>query len=177
MGAYSDVVEERTKASSRRALAAVIMVIGATIVPVVGLASWGVPSGEPALLMLYVSTLNPVSADGEYSSMRVAVDNAGSTMAEACTVKAYNRLPYSYEADEASVLGKSEQFDLSPEGGHLTTVSLHLPTISGEALSGGGVRAPVSLRTECENAESLDYGRILNLPSTVTGSEAPSSNP
>ena len=173
MGAYSDPVEKQPKANPRRALAVLVAVIGATVIPVVGLASWAVPSAGPALLMIHVSALAPVSAASEYSSVLVAVDNSGSATAEACTVNAYNRFPFSYETDEASVLGKSEQFDLSPEGGHLTTVSLYLPAMRGEALSGGGVRAAVSLRTECENAESPEQGWIMNVPSTASSSEAP----
>jgi hypothetical protein len=173
MRAYSDTVEEQAKANHRRGLAALVAVIGATIIPVVGVASWTVPSDGPALLMIYVSPLNSVSADGEYSGVRVAEDNAGDATAEACTVNAYNRFPFSYGTDEASVLGKSERFDLSPEGGHLTTVSLYLSAMRGEALSGGGVRAPVSLRTQCENAESPEQGWIMNVPSTVSRSEAP----
>lgn len=150
-----------------------IAAIGATIVSMVGLANWSVLSDDPAVLMVHVSSLNPVSTDGEYSGMQVAVDNTGDATAEGCSVKAYNRLPFSYVADEASVLGKSEQFDVSPEGGRVTTVSLYLPNMSGEALSGGGVRAPVSLRTECENAESPDHGRIVTAPYPVSSSETP----
>lgn len=44
MGAYSDSVEKRTKAKPRRALAILVAVIGATVIPVVGLARWAVPS-------------------------------------------------------------------------------------------------------------------------------------
>jgi len=51
-------------------------------------------------------------------------------------VNAYNRLAFSYEADEASVLGESERFDLPPEGGLVTSVSHYLPAMSGEATSG-----------------------------------------
>jgi hypothetical protein len=173
MRAYSDAEEEGTKTNSRRVLSVIVVVIVATVIPIVGLASWGVPSDDPALLMVHVSSLNPESADGEYSGVRVAVDNAGGATAQACTIKAYNRLPFSYEADEASVLGRSEQFDLSPEGGRVTTVSLYLPAMSGEAWSGGGIRAPVSLCTECQNAESPDHGWIMAVPFTVSGSEAP----
>ena len=154
-------------------MAAIVLVIGATVIPVVGLASWAAPSDGPALLMIHVSSLNTISADGEYSGVRVAVDNPGHATAEACTVNAYNRLPFSYEADEASVLGESERFDLPPEGGLVTSVSLYLPAMSGEATSEGGVRVPVSLRTECENAESPEQGWIMNVPSSVLGSEAP----
>ncbi len=93
-------------------MASTVVAIGATVIPIVGLASWGVPPDGPALLMIHVSALAPVSADGEYSGVRVAVDNSGSATAEACSVNAYN-LPHSYEADETSVLGKSEQFDVS----------------------------------------------------------------
>ena len=88
-------------------------------------------------------------------------------------MNAYNRPPFSYEADEASVLGESERFDLPPEGGLVTSVSLYLPAMSGEATSGGGVRVPVSLRTECENAESPEHSWIITVPSSVLGSEAP----
>ena len=172
MTAYSDAVEERIKANPGRVLAAIVVAIGTTVALIVGLPDRGVLYG-PALLMIHVSALAPVSDDGEYSGVRVAVENTGDATAELCTVNAYNRLPYSYEADETSVLGKSERFDLTPEGGRVTTLSLYLPALSGEALSGGGVRAPVSLRTECENAESPDYGRIITVSSPVVGSEAP----
>jgi hypothetical protein len=66
-----------------------------------------------------------------------------------------------------------EQFEVSPEGGRVVTVRLYLPATGGEALSGGGVRAPVSLRTECENAELPEHGWIIYVPFTVSGSEAP----
>jgi len=122
--------------------------------------------------MIHVSALAPVSAASEYSSVLVAVDNSGSATAEACTVNAYNRLPYSYEADETSVLGKSEQFDVSTEGGRVFTVSLYLQAMSGEARSGEGIRAPGSLRTECENGESPEHGWSISVPFTVSGSEA-----
>ena len=46
---------------------------------------------------------------------------------------------------------------------------LYLPVLSGEALSGGGIRAPVSLRTECENAELPEHGWIIYVPFTVSG--------
>jgi hypothetical protein len=173
MRAYQDVAEERTKAAPRRALAALVVTIGATVIPVVGLAGWGVPPDGPALLMIHVSALAPISADGEYTSVLVAVDNPGSATAEACTVNAYNRLPYSYAADETSALGKSEQFDVSPEGGRVFATSLYLPAMGGEALPGGGVRAPVSLHAECENAESPEHGWIMNVPFTMSASEAP----
>jgi hypothetical protein len=172
MQPYSDAGEDRTKAKLGRVLAMIVVAIVATVIPIVWLASWDVPSDDPALLVVYVSSQSPVSADGAYSSVRVAVDNAGDATAEACTVKAYNRLPFTYEVVEAPVLGESEQFDLSARGGRVTTVSLYLPAMSGEALSGGGVSGPVSLRTECENAESPDHGWIMAVPSSVSSSEA-----
>lgn len=153
-------------------MAALVATIGATVIPIVGLAGWGVPPDGPALVMIHVSALAPISADGEYSSVLVAVDNSGSATAEACTVNTYTRLPYSYAADETSTLGKLERFDVSP-GGRVFTTSLYLPTMGGEALPGGGVRAPVSLRAECENAQSPEQGWIMNVPFTVSGSEAP----
>jgi len=58
-------------------LSVIVVVIVAIVTPIVELASWGVPSDDPALLMVHVSSLNPVSAGGEYSGVRVAVDNAG----------------------------------------------------------------------------------------------------
>ena len=169
MTAYSDTVEERIKANPGRVLAAIIVAIGTTVALILGLPDLGVRYG-PALLMIHVSALAPVSDNGEYSGVRVAVENTGDATAEACTVNAYNRLPYSYEADQTSVLGTSERFDLTPEGGRVTTVSLYLPALSGEALSGAGVSAPVSLRTECENAESSEHGRIVTVSSPVVGS-------
>jgi hypothetical protein len=51
-------------------------------------------------------------------------------------------------------------------------VGLNLPILSREALSEGGVRTPVCLRTECENTESPEHGWIMNGPFTVSGSEA-----
>jgi hypothetical protein len=65
MRAYPDIVEERAKSNPRRALAALVVTIGATVIPVVGLTSWGVPPDGPALLMIHVSALAPVSAASE----------------------------------------------------------------------------------------------------------------
>ncbi len=115
----------------------------------------------------------PLSADDTYSGGDVAVNNAGTATAKGCYAKAYNHLLFSEEIDETSELGRSEQFDLSPHGGNVATVSVYRPDISGEALLGGGVRAPIFFRVDCENGESPEEGKTVKVSGPVSGSATP----
>jgi hypothetical protein len=101
------------------------------------------------------------------------VNNASTTTAKGCYAKAFNHLLFSEEIDETTELGRSEQFDLSPHGGHVAPVSVYLADLSGETLLGGGVRAPVLFRVECENAESSEEGMTVNVSDPASGSVTP----
>ena len=169
---YVAVVVKRLQATPGMVVAAIVAATMSTVVVMAGLANSAIRPDEPYLQMLHVSRPTSVSAGGTYSYVRVAVDNAGTATAHGCYAKAYNHRLFSNEIDEFSPLGRSEQFNLSPYGGYVATVSVYLPKISGEALLGGGVRAPVSFRVECENAESSDDSKIVVVPSAVSGSEA-----
>ncbi len=155
------------------------MRVAATIVAIIAtFVMWLVVSAlrseEPHLQMIRVSLQpTPLSADGTYFDMDVAVNNASTAMAKGCYSKAYNHLLFSEEIDETSELGRSEQFDLPPHGGNVATVSVYRPDISGEALLGGGVRAPIFLRVECENAESSEEGKTVKVSGPASGSATP----
>jgi hypothetical protein len=168
---YVSVVEKRIKAHPGRVLAATAM---AMVAVTVAMMLWNLllASKAPALQMLGIYGLTAPSAGDPYFNATVAVNNAGTATAEGCYAKAYNHLLFSNEIDEASELGRSEQFDLSPHGGYVATVSVYLPNLSGEALLGGGVRAPVFYRTDCKNAESSDEGRTITVSGLTSGSEA-----
>lgn len=172
MRGYIAVVVGRLQAAPGMVVAAIVAATISTVMVMAGLASSAIRPEEPYLQMLHVSGTTPVTAGGTYSYVRVAVDNGGTATAHGCYAKAYNHLLFSNEIDKLSPLGRSEQFNLSPYGGYVATVSVYLPKISGEALLGGGVRAPVSFRVECENAKSSDDSKIVVVPFTVSGSEA-----
>src|SRR3990170_5067601 len=147
------VAIKRIRAAPGMAVAATIAAIIATFV--VWLVVSTLRSEEPHLQMVRVSFQpTPSSAGGTYFDVAVAVNNAGTATAKGCYAKAYNHLLFSEEIDETTELGRSEQFDLSPHGGHEAPVSVYLQDLSGEGLFGGGLRAPVFFRVECENAES-----------------------
>ncbi len=166
------VVVERIRAAPTMMVAATIMAIIATIV--VGLVGSALRSEEPHLQMIRVSLQpTPLSASGTYLDVDVAVNNAGTATAKGCYAKAFNHLLFSEEIDETTELGRSEQFDLSPHGGHVAPVSVYLADLSGETLLGGGVRAPVFFRVECENAESPEEGMTVNLSGPASGSVTP----
>jgi hypothetical protein len=153
-------------------LAATIAAIIATFV--VWLVYSALRSEEPHLQMVRVSfESSPLSAGGPYFDIDVAVNNASTAAAKGCYSKAYNHLLFSEEVDKSSELGRSEQFDLSPHGGHVAPVSVYLPGLSGEALLGGGVRAPVFFRVECENAESSEEGKTVTVSGPASGSATP----
>jgi hypothetical protein len=163
------VVVERIRAAPAMMVAATIAAIIATFV--VGLIDSALRSEEPHLLMISVSFQpTPSSAVGTYFDAEVAVNNASTATAKGCYAKAYNHLVFSEEIDESTELGRSEQFDLSPHGGHVAPVSVYLADLSGEALLGGGLRAPVFFRVECENAESSDEGRTITVSGLASGS-------
>jgi hypothetical protein len=163
------VVVERLRAALGMRVAATIAAIIATFV--MWLVVSALRSEEPHLQMIRVSFQpTPLSTDGTYFDMDVAVNNASTATANGCYAKAYNHLLFSEEIDESTELGKSEQFDLPPHGGHVAPVSVYLPDLSGEALLGGGVRAPVFLRVECENAESSEEGKTLKVSGPASGS-------
>ena len=166
------VVVERIRAAPTMMLAATIAAIIVTLV--VGLVDSALRSEEPHLQMIRVSLpLTPSSAGGTYFDADVAVNNASTATAKGCYAKAFNHLLFSEEIDETTELGRSEQFDLSPHGGHLAPVSVYLADLSGEALLGGGVRGPVFFRVECENAESSEEGMTVNVSDPASGSVTP----
>jgi hypothetical protein len=166
------VVVERIRAAPGRAVAATIAAIIATFV--VWLVVSALRSEEPHLQMVRVSFQPiPPSAGGTYFVADVAVNNAGTATAKGCYSKAYNHLLFSEEIDETTDIGRSEQFDLSPHGGHVAPVSVYLPDLSGEALLGGGLRAPVFFRVECEDAESSEEGMTVKVSGPASGSATP----
>jgi hypothetical protein len=163
------VVVERMRAAPGMVVATTIAAIIANFV--VWLAVAAPRSEEPHLQMIRVSfEPAPLSTDGTYFDIDVTVNNASTATAKGCYSKAYNHLLFSEEIDESSELGRSEQFDLSPHGGHVAPVSVYLPDLSGEALLGGGVRAPIFLRVECENAESSEEGKTVKVSGPASGS-------
>ena len=113
-----------------------------------------------------------MSASTTYFDSNVTIIDASTVTANGYYTKAYNHL-FSEEIDETSELGSSEQFDLSPHGGHVAPVSVYLPDLSGEALLGGGVRGPVFFRVECENAESPEEGMTVKVSGPAPGSVTP----
>jgi hypothetical protein len=165
-------VVERIRAAPGMVVAATIAAIIATFV--VWLVVSTLRSEEPYLQVIRVS-FQPTSlpADSTYFDVDVAVNNASTAAAKGCYSKAYNHLLFSEEVDKSSELGRSEQFDLSPHGGHVAPVSVYLPSLSGEALLGGGVRAPVFFRVECENAESSEEGKTVTVSGPASGSATP----
>ncbi len=166
------VVVERMRAAPGMVVATTIAAIIATFV--VWLAVAAPRSEEPHLQMIRVSFQSAsLSTDGTYSDIDVTVNNASTATAKGCYSKAYNHLLFSEEIDESSELGRSEQFDLSPHGGHVAPVSVYLPDLSGEALLGGGVRAPIFLRVECENAESSEEGKTVKVSGLSSDSATP----
>lgn len=167
---YIAFLEERIKAHPGRVVAATIAAIVAGAVLVVSLSNPLISSNEPSLQMIRVDAL-AAATEGAYYDVGVAVNNAGPATAEGCYAKAYNHLLFSDDIAETSELGRSEQFDLPPDGGRVATVRVYLPDLSGEAMLGGGVRAPVSFRTECKNAESSDEGRTITVRSPISGSQ------
>jgi hypothetical protein len=165
---YISVVEKRIRAHPGRVLAATIVAILASVAVWVGLSNLLMASDAPSLQMVRVYGLT--SPAGEPSlDVAVAVNNAGTATAEGCYAKAYNHLLFSEEIDETAELGRSEQFDLPPHSGHVPTVSVDIPNLSGEALLGGGVRAPIFYRTECKNAESSDEERVVTVSGLASG--------
>ena len=128
-------------------------------------------SEEPHLQMIRVSfEPAPLCTDRTYLDVDVTVNNAGTATAKGCYSKAYNHLLFSEEIDETTDIGRSEQFDLAPHGGHVAPVSVYLQDLSGEALLGGGLRAPIFLRVECENAESSEEGMTVKVSGSASGS-------
>jgi hypothetical protein len=166
------VVVERMRAAPGMVVATTMAAILANFV--VWLVVSAPRSEEPHLQMVRVSFQpTPPSAGGTYVVADVTVNNAGTATAKGCYAKAYNHLLFSEEIDESSELGRSEQFDLSPHGGHVAPVSVYLPDLSGEALLGGGLRAPIFLRVECENAESSEEGMTVKVSGPASGSATP----
>ena len=136
------VVVERIRAAPGMVVAATVAAIMAAFV--VAVVHSALRSEESYLQMVRVSLQpTPLSADEPYFDVDVTVNNASTATAKGCYSKAYNHLLFSEEIDETSELGRSERFDLLPHGGHVAPVSVYLTDLSGEALLGGGVRAPV----------------------------------
>lgn len=156
-------IEDRIKANPERVVAGIIAAIIASVL-VVWLTSLSGLFDGPTLQMVDSSSPSPVYADGTYSDVQVATNNAGNVTAEGCSVKAYNHLLFSSsDPDETLALGESEWFSLPPQGGRSATVSIYLPYLSGEALLGGGVRSLIFLRTECSNAMSETESKMITL--------------
>src|ERR671921_81654 len=134
------VVVERIRAAPTMMVAATIVAIIATLV--VGLVGSALRYEEPHLQMIRVSLPPTPSSTGDtYFDADVAVNNASTATAKGCYAKAYNHLLFSEEIDETAELGRSEQFDLPPHSGHVPTVSVDIPNLSGEALLGEGGEA------------------------------------
>jgi hypothetical protein len=157
---------------------AVAATIAATIATfVVWLVVSTLRSEEPHLQMVRVSFQPiPPSAGGTYFVADIAVNNAGTATAKGCYAKAYNHLLLSEgseEIDEITELGRSEQFDLTPYGGHVAPVSVYLQELNGEALLGGGLRAPVFFRVVCEDAESPEEGMTVKVSNSASDTASP----
>jgi hypothetical protein len=164
------VVSKRIRAAPGRVVVAatIAAIIASFVMVLVGSA---LSSEQPHLQMIRVSfPPPPSSAGGTYLDAAVAVNNAGTATAKGCYAKAYNHLLFSEDIDESTELGSSEQFDLSPHGGLVPSVSVRLADLSGEALLGGGVRAPVFFRVECENAESSEESMTVKVSGPASDS-------
>jgi hypothetical protein len=166
---YISVVEKRIQAHPGRVLAATTVAIVASVAIWAGLSNLLMASDAPALQMVRVYGLTAPAGDPSLD-VAIAVNNAGTATAKGCYAKAYNHLLFSEEIDETTEVDRSEQFDLPPHSGHVPTVSVHPPNLSGEALLGGGVRAPVFFRVECENAESSEEGKTVSVYGPASGS-------
>ena len=169
------VVIERIRAAPGTAPGRVVVAatMAATVATflVMGLAVSALRSEQPYLQMIRVSLQpTPSSASGTYLDVDVAVNNAGTATAKGCYAKAYNHLLFSEEIDKSTELGRSEQFDLSPHGGHVPSVRVYPAGLSGEALLGGGVRGPVLFQVECENGESPEEGMTVKVSGPAPGS-------
>ena len=168
MQSYLTLIDDWSKANTKSVIAAII---GVLITPVLlaPIVNWsGRSHAAPSLQIVHISNLTPAYDDNTYSDVTAAVQNADDVKAQGCYVKAYNHLLFTQDIDENSVLGSTEQFDLSPHEGVVETVRVYLPSISGEALLGGGIRAFVAYRFECENAVSSDYpGRVVVFPQRI----------
>jgi hypothetical protein len=168
MQSYLALIDDWIKANIKSVIAAII---GVLITPVLlaPIVNWIERShAAPSLQIVHISKHTPAYDDNTYSDVTAAVQNAGDVKAQGCYVKAYNHLLFTQDIDENSVLGRTQQFDLSPHGGVVETVRVYLPSISGEALLGGGIRAFVAYRFECENAVSSDYpGRVVVFPQRI----------
>ena len=147
---------ERTKAISKRVVAWLIVALIAPIPVLWLLNSSGIYDGL-AIKILAISPLSPPYANNTYTDAQIIVDNGGDITAEECFVRAYDANLLADNPDDTPASGESERFDLPPGGGHVTTVSIHLPDTS-EVSSQEGVPAlvvgPFVFRTECRNAES-----------------------
>jgi hypothetical protein len=165
MHRYLSLIDDWTKANIKSVIAATI---GVLITPVLlaPIVNWsGLYHAAPSLQIVHISNFTPAYDDNTYSAVTAAVQNSGDVKAQGCYVKAYNHLLFTQDIDESSVLGSTERFELSPHEGVVETVSVYLPSMSGEALLGGGIKAFVAYRFECENAVSSDYpGRVGVFP-------------
>jgi hypothetical protein len=162
---YLSLIDDWTKANSDIVIIAVIGVL-ITPIPAGWAVNWsGLSHADSSLQIVHISDQTPAYDNGTYSDVAAAVQNASAVEVQRCSIKAYNHLLFSQDIDENSILGSTEQFDLSPQEGLVKTVSVYLPTISGEAMLGGGIRASIDYRFECENADYSDYGgRIVVFP-------------
>ena len=168
MQSYLTLIDDWIKANIKSVIAAII---GVLITPVLlaPIVNWsGRSHAAPSLQIVHISNLTPAYDDNTYSDVTAAVQNADDVKAQGCYVKAYSHLLFTQDIDESSVLGRTEQFDLSPHEGVMETVSVYLPSMSVEALLGGGIRAFVVYRFECENAVSSDSpGRVVVFPQRI----------
>src|SRR5215216_3401780 len=131
------VVGKRIRAAPGRVVVAatIAAIIASFVMVLVGSA---LSSEQPHMQMIRVSfPPPPSSAGGTYLDAAIAVKNAGTATAKRCYAKAYNHLLFSEDIDESTELGSSEQFDLSPHGGLVPSVSVRLADLSGEALLEG----------------------------------------
>ncbi len=148
-------VWERLRAKRKIIVAAILAGI-IILTPVLAFLTFTGLLREPVLEIVYVSKPGPLYSDNTYSDIEVAVNNAGEAMAEGCFARAYDHHLFSTWIAEGSVLGSSERFELAPGEGLVTSVSIYLPDVSGEALLGGGIRSFLIFRLDCENAVSSE---------------------
>ena len=168
MQSYFSLIDGWIKVNIKSVIAAVIgvLITPVLLAPIVNRS--GLSHDAPSLQIVHISNFTPDYDDNMYSDVAAAVQNAGNVKAQGCYVKAYNHLLFTQDIDESSVLGRTKQFDLSPHEGVRETVSVYLPSMSGEALLGGGIRAFVAYRLECDNAVSSDYpGGVVEFPQRI----------
>jgi hypothetical protein len=137
-------IEGWVKARPKKVVAAIFAVLIAPVPLLLLINSSGLFDG-PDLAIVNLS-LSSSTSGNTYPDVWVAVNNGGNGTAGECLVRAYSADPDDPDSTHA-LLGESEQFDLLPQEGHVTTLGISLPDTT-ESLV---------FVAECKNARSSEY--------------------